>query len=162
MGANHESEHTIEIYVHSVGSRDPELVKVPSSGRVADLLTEGESLWVQDGAEPIPTDNLLPQAGIARRSHVHRNRCGEVKVRVRYAGAELFGEFSPAARVLRVFRWATGPEGFKLAESQVPKHGLALPDGTELLDPGVHVGSLAEEVRCTVTVDLVAKDRFAG
>ena len=86
MSTDHESEHMIEIYVHFEGAQDPELVQVPSSGRVADLLAEGERLWLQDGAEPIPADSLLPVVGIARRSHVHRGRCDEVKVRVRHAG----------------------------------------------------------------------------
>ena len=162
MPAEHESEHTIEIYVHVEGAQDPELAQVPSSCRVADLLSEGERLWLQDGAEPVPDDSLLPVAGISRRSHVHRSRCNEVKVRVRHAGEDRIGEFSPAARVIRVFRWATGPKGFKLPEAQIPKHGLALPEADELLDPGVHIGSLVSEVRCIVTVDLVPKDRFAG
>ena len=162
MPPNHEPEHTIEIYVHSEGVQGPDLVEVPSGGQVADLLSEGERLWLQDGDEPLPADSLLPQAGISRRSHVHRGRCDEVKVRVRHAGAELVGEFSPAARVVRVFRWAAGPKGFKLPEAQIPKHGLALPDGSELLDPGDHIGSLAAGHRCVVTVDLVPKDRFAG
>ena len=162
MPAEHEPEHMIEIYVHLEGAQDPELVQVSSSGRVVDLLTEGERLWLQDGAEPIPDDSLLPVAGIARRSHVHRGRCKEVKVRVRHAGEDRFGEFPPSARVLRVFRWATGPEGFKLPEGQIPKHGLALPEGKELLDWGVHIGSLVDGARCVVTVDLVPKDRFEG
>ena len=95
MPPNHEPEHTIEIYVHSEGVQGPDLVEVPSGGQVADLLSEGERLWLQDGNEPLPADSLLPQAGISRRSHVHRGRCDEVKVRVRHAGAELVGEFSP-------------------------------------------------------------------
>ena len=162
MAPDQESEHTIEIYVHLEGAQEPALVKVPSGGRIADLLAEGESLWLQDGAESIPADSLLAQAGISRRSHVHRGRCDEIKVRVRHAGDELIGEFSPAVRVVRVFRWATGPKGFKLSEAQIPKHGLALPGGDALLDPGIHVGSLAFESRCVVTIDLVPKDRFAG
>lgn len=162
MPPDHEPEHTIEIYIHSEGAHGPDLVEVPSGDRVADLLSEGESLWLQDDDEPLQADILLPQAGISRRSHVHRGRCNDVKVQVRHAGAELFGEFSPAARVVRVFRWASGPKGFKLPEAQIPKHGLALPDGSELLDPGVHIGSLAAGDRCAVTVDLVPKDRFAG
>ena len=162
MPTDHESEHMIDIYVHSEGAQDPELVRLPSSSRVSDLLPEGEQLWLQDGAEPVPGDSPLPVAGISRRSHVHRGRCDQIKVRVRHAGEDRSSEFSPAARVIRVFRWATGPKGFNLPESQIPKHGLALPEAKELLDPGVHIGSLASEVRCTVTVDLVAKERFEG
>ena len=162
MSTDYESEHMIEIYVHFEGAQDPELVQVPSSSRVADLLAEGERLWLQDGTEPIPGDSLLPVVGIAQRSHVYRGHCDEVKVRVRHAGEDRLGEFPPSARVLRIFRWATGPKGFKLPEAQIPKHGLTLPEGKELLDWGVHIGSLVGEIRCVVTVDLVPKDRFEG
>lgn len=162
MSPEHEPEHTIEIYVHSDGGHGPDLVEVPSDGRVADLVSEGESLWLEDTNEALPADSSLPEAGIARRSHVHRGRCPTVKVQVRYAGTEIIEEFSPATRVIQVFRWATGPKGFKVPEAQIPKHGLALPGGDELLDPGTHVGSLVSGTRCVVTIDLVPKDRFAG
>ena len=162
MPADHESEHMIEIYVHVEGAQDPELVQVPSSGTVTDLVAEGERLWLQDGTEPVPDDSLLPEAGVSRRSHVHRSRCREVKVYVRHAGEDRVGEFPPATRIIRVFRWAAGPKGFKLAEAQIPKHGLALPNTDELLDLGVHIGSLVPGTRCIVTLDLVPKDRFAG
>lgn len=155
-------EHTIELYVHSENGYGPDLVEVPSDGRVADLVSEGESLWLEDMVEALPADSLLPEAGITRRSHVYRGRCPTVKVQVRHAGIESLGEFSPATRVVQVFRWATGPEGFKLPGAQIPKHGLALSGGDELLDPGTHVGSLVSGTRCVVTIDLVPKDRFAG
>ena len=162
MPPDHGSEHTIEIYVHSDRGYGPNLVEVPSDGRVADLISEGESLWLEDANEALPADRSLPEAGIARRTHVHRGRCRTVKVQVRYAGAESFGDFSPATRVIQVFRWATGPRGFDLPKAQIPKHGFALPGGDELLDPGAHVGSLVSEIRCAVTIDLIPKERFAG
>ena len=162
MPPDHEPEHTIEIYIHSNSGFSPDLVEVLSDGRVADLISEGEGIWLEDTNEALPTDSSLPEAGIARRTHVHRGRCPTVKVQVRHAGTEIIEEFSPATRIFQVFRWATGPKGFKLPESQIPKHGLALPGGDELLDPGVHVGSLVSGTRCVVTIDLVPKDRFAG
>lgn len=162
MPPDHEPEHTIEIYIHSDSGYSPDLVEVPSDGRVADLVSEGEGLWLEDTNEALPAHSSLPEAGIARRSHVHRGRCPTVKVQVRHAGAEIFVEFSPATRVIQIFRWATGPEGLKLPEAQTPKHGFALPGGDELLDPGVHVGSLVAGSRCVVTIDLVPKERFAG
>ncbi len=157
-----EPVHTIEIYVHSDSDYGPDLVEVPSGGRVADLVSEGEILWLEDTVEALPADSLLPEAGIARRSHVHRGRCPTVKVRVRHAGTEMIGEFSPATRVVQVFRWATGPKGLKMPQAQIPKHGLVLAGGDELLDPGTHVGSLVSAIHCAVIIDLVPKDRFAG
>ena len=162
MHPDHEHEHTIEIYVHSGSGYGPDLIEVPSDGRVADLTSDGEGLWIEDTNEALPADSSLPEAGIARRSHVYRGRCPTVKVQVRYGGTEILGKFSPATRVVQVFRWATGPKGFKLPEAQIPKHGFALPGGDELLDPGVHAGSLVSQIGCAVTIDLVPKDRFAG
>ncbi|MDE0003993.1 MAG: hypothetical protein OXQ29_14980 [Rhodospirillaceae bacterium] len=158
MPSEHEPGHTIEIYVHSDGGHGPDLVEVPSDGRVADLVSEDESLWLEDANEALPADSSLPEAGIARRSHVHRGRCPTVKAQVRYAGTEIVEECSPATRVIQVFRWATSPKCFKLAESQIPKHGLALPGGDELLDPGTHVGSLVAGTRCFVTIDTLREE----
>ncbi|MCY4107697.1 MAG: hypothetical protein OXG11_01555 [Chloroflexi bacterium] len=159
---SHESQHTIEIYVHSDSGHDPDLVEVASDGRVKDLLSEGESLWLEDTNEALPDESSLPEAGIVRRTHVHRGHCPTVKVHVRHAGTDIHGEFSPATQVVRVFRWATGPKGFKLPEAQIPKHGFVLPGGDELLDLRAHAGSLVSKIRCVVTIDLVPKERFAG
>ena len=162
MTINPDPQHTIEIYVHSDGSHDPELIEVSTSGQVGDLLADNESLRMQDEEAALPVDVSFPEAGITRRVHVHRGRCDKVKVQVRHAGEELIGEFSPAARIVRVFGWTTGPEGFKLPTAQIPKFGLKLPKGDEFLDFEIHVGSLVSGGRCVVNMDLVPKDRPAG
>lgn len=162
MTINPDPQPTMEVYVHSEDSHDPQLIEVSTSGQVGDLLTDEESLWMQDEDDPLPVDVSFPEAGVIRRSHIHRGRCDKVKVQVRHAGEELFGEFSPAARVVRVFDWTTGPEGFKLPTAQIPKFGLKLPNGDEFLDFETHVGSLVSGSRCVVTMDLVPKDRPAG
>ena len=53
-------------------------------------------------------------------------------------------------------------QGFELAETQIPKHGLMVPRSDHILDPDVHVGSLASDARCAVVLDLVPKERFEG
>ena len=63
MPSEHEPGHTIEIYVHSDGDHGPDLVEVPSDGRVADLVSEDESLWLEDANEALPADSSLPKRG---------------------------------------------------------------------------------------------------
>ena len=159
---------TLEVYLHVAGCEDPQLVAVASDGRVADLLAVAESvdanaqLWLQDTTDPLDMASSLAEAGIGHRCHVHLGCCDSVKVQVRYHTKPIVREFGPGARIRAVFAWATGPKGFELAESQVPKHGLMVPKSDHILDPDVHVGSLASRARCVVVLDLVPKERFEG
>ena len=161
-------DHTLEIYLHIAGSEDPQLVEVASDGRVADLLAAAEpadaeaKLWLQDTADPLDMGNSLAEAGIGHRCHVHLGCCDSIKVQVRYHTKPIVREFSPGARIRAVFAWATGPKGFELAETQIPKHGLMVPRSDHILDPDVHVGSLASRARCAAVLDLVPKERFEG
>ena len=159
---------TLEIYVHIVGCEDPQMVVVASDGRVADVVAAVGSvdadakLWLQDTTDPLDMEISLAEAGIGHRCHVHLGCCDSVKVEVRYHTEPIVREFSPGARIRAVFAWATGPKGFKLAETQTAKHGLMVPRGDHLLDPDVHVGSLAASDRCVVALDLVPVERFEG
>ena len=159
---------TLEVYLHVAGCEDPQLVEVASDGRVADLLAVAESvaanakLWLQDTTDPLDMESSLAEAGIGHRGHVHLGCCDSVKVQVRYHTKPIVREFSPGARIRAVFAWAAGPKGFELAETQIPKHGLVVPRSDHILDPDVHVGSLASDARCAVVLDLVPKERFEG
>lgn len=155
-------EATIKIYLHTEGSHDFELISVAGGSRVSDLLAEGEHLWAQDEDSPVEAEGSLSEAGIGPRGHVYRGRCNQVKVRVRFHGQDRLEEFPPSARLDRVYHWAVGPKGFEIPTEQVPKHGLALPRGDEILDRELHIGSLVSGNRCVVTLDLVPRDRFAG
>ena len=159
---------TLEIYLHVAGCEDPQLVTVASEGRVADLLALADSvdtntkLWLQDTTDPLDAENSLAEAGIGHRDHVHLGCCDAVKMQVRYHTKAIVREFSPGARIRAVFAWATGPKGFELAGTQTAKHGLMVPGSDHILDPAVHVGSLASSTRCAVDLDLVPKERFEG
>jgi hypothetical protein len=158
----------MELYVHSEGNEDPDLVEVESSGTIRELVVvrEGrdgqELIWAENGDEPLELDITFEAAGIAHRHHVHRGRCRRVRVLVRYGGDTRPHDFPPSATVARVFDWACGPLGFNLTPEQRAKHVLAVPGADHALDPGVHIGSLVSAGSCEVVLDLAPKERFEG
>lgn len=157
----------MELYLHSPGPEEPELIERELSSTVADLLAEAGaeqslSLWLQDADEPLQDALTLEEAGIASRAHVHRGRCRRIDVVVRYGGEDLPKDFSPSATIKRVFDWAVGEHGFKLSKEQRAKHVLAVPGADHFLAFTVHVGSVADLDTCSVVLDLAPRERFEG
>ncbi len=153
----------MELYVHSEGQEDPELV-VTATVAALVVVREGddvEMIWIEDAEEPLELDITLEAAGVGHRHHVHRGRCRRVDVRVRYNG-DRSHDFPPSATVRRVFEWATGPKGFNLTPEEKAKHVLALPGADHALDRSVHIGSLVTRGSCDVVLDLAPKERFEG
>jgi hypothetical protein len=155
----------MEIYVHSVGREDPELVEVSATDRVGELV-EGEPggenlVWLENAEEPLDPSATLEAARVSHRGNVHRGRCRKVETTVRFNGSKSHA-FSPATTVDRVLKWATGEHGFDLSPAEAAKHTLALPGADHPLDPRVHIGSLVAGGTCDVVLDLVPKVRFEG
>ncbi|MCY3893332.1 MAG: hypothetical protein OXF61_00190 [Acidimicrobiaceae bacterium] len=161
-------EKIIEVYVHTEGSAELQLLPVSSDGQVRDLLAtddpavSGESIWLAEQDEPLDVDISFVDAGVIDRCHVHRGCCTSVKARVRYHGQHLDEEFPPTTRLAAVYRWAAGADGFKLASEQIPSHGLMLPGTKDILDPETYLGSLVTSERCDVDLDLVPRKRYEG
>jgi hypothetical protein len=155
----------MEIYIHSEGKEDPELVEVAATASVAELLVREpgveEFIWVEEGDEPIAVELTLEAAGIRHRHHIHRGRCRRVEVKVRY-NAEKVHQFAPSATVAKVFDWATGKKAFDLTADERAKHVLAVPGADHPLAFNVHIGSLVKASSCEVVLDLVPKVRFEG
>ena len=156
----------MEIYIHTAGREDPDLIEVEDTIPVRDLLTirEGggaELIMIEESDEPIDLDITIAAAGIHHRQHVHRGRCRRVDVRVRYNGDHNH-QFHPVARIRQVFEWATGPEGFNLTPEQKAEHVLALPGADKYLDWEIRVGTLVTPGSCDVVLDLAPKSRFEG
>jgi hypothetical protein len=156
----------MEIYIHTAGHEDPELIVVEATTTVRELLLVGdgqgaELLMIEEVDEPIDLDVTIEQAGIHHRHHVHRGRCRRVDVRVRYNG-DKSQVFHPVATIRKVFDWATGPDGFNLTPEQKAEHVLALPSADHFLDWEVRVGSLVSSGSCDVVLDLAPKSRFEG
>lgn len=155
----------MEIYVHSVESEDPKLIKIEATMLVRELVVgrEGEAVWIEEQDEALDLDITLEVAGLKNRHHVHRGHCRQVEVVIRYGGEPPRSRtFSPSATIDRVFKWVTGPEGFNLTPEQSVKHMLILPGADHALDKSVHVGSLVKEDKCEVSLDLAPKERFEG
>jgi hypothetical protein len=157
----------MELYLHTAGSEDPELIdREPTSTVGALVLTEAgeepELVWLQEHEEPLDAELTLEQADIGHRGHVHRGRCRHVEVRVRYGGVDHERSFVPSATIKRIFDWATGPDAFDLTPEQRLKHVLALPSADHFLAWTVHVGSVVEHGTCTSVLELAPRERFEG
>jgi len=120
-------ENVIEVYVHTEGSTELQLLPASRDGRVQDLLSTDDpavtsvSIWLAEQDEPLDPEISLVDAGVTDRCHVHRGCCTSVKARVRYHDQHLDEEFPPTTRLAAVYRWAAGVDGFKLASEQIPK-----------------------------------------
>jgi hypothetical protein len=153
----------MELYLHTAGSEDPELIELEPSQTVGNLAGDPQELiWLENSEEPLAPELTLEDAGVEHRGHIHRGRCREVEVRVRYGGREHNETFRPAATIERVFRWATGEDAFDLTPPERAKHVLALPGADHFLAWNVHIGSLVEPGTCSVVLELAAKERFEG
>lgn len=156
----------MKIYLHSSQSTELKLIEVEETLTVRELADahgpeEGASVWIEDLEEVLETDVTLVEAGVTERGHVHVSKCRRVEVRVRYGGDPKTKEFAPSATIARVFKWATGEEGFDLTASERAKHTLGICDTLIEPDKSEHVGSLANE-KCSLCLDLAAKERFEG
>jgi hypothetical protein len=154
----------MELYVHSAGSEDPELVEVGASALVRELVVSEEDghVWIEEAEEELDLDITLEAAGIRHKHHIHRGRCHRIEVRVRYGGEDHEKSFSPAATIKRVFDWAAGEHAFKLSKEQRAKHVLAIPGADHFLAWTVQVGSVAEQDTCSVVLELAPRERFEG
>lgn len=157
----------MEIYLHTPGREDPEIVEVDATATFGDFAVaaedeESELVWLDDQDEPLASEQSLEAAGVAENAHLHRNHCHRIDVRVRYGGRDYSEWFSPAARIKRVFNWATGPVAFKLTPEEKIKHVLALPNADHFLAPTVHIGSVAEPGTCSAVLELAPRERFEG
>ena len=158
----------MELYVHLAGKEDPELVDLPETTVVQELVASAEAdaaqelIWLEDADDPLEPSATLEAAGLKHRAHVHRGRCRRVDVNVRFNAVAKSREFSPASTAARVLKWATGKQGFDLTPAEAAKHTLAVPGADHALDPRVHMGSLVGPGSCEILLDLVPKARFEG
>jgi hypothetical protein len=156
----------MEVYRHSQGNEDPELVDIEATALVRELLIiedgdGGDQIWIEEQDEAVELDITLESAGIHHRHHVHHGRCRTVDVQIRFNG-ERTRNFRQIFTIRQVFDWATGPGAFNLTPEQKAKHVLALPGADHFLDGNVRVGSLVTAGTCGVVLDLLPKERFQG
>jgi hypothetical protein len=158
----------MELFLYTAGNESPEIIEVEPTATVAEVLGTGEGerpemLWIADAEEPLEAEATLDAAGIADRAHVLRGRCHRTQVSVRFGGrAPIIREFSPAATIEHVFKWAVSHKEFNLSEEQRAKHVLAIPGADHFLEWTVLIGALLSTGTCEVVLDLSAEESFEG
>lgn len=159
-----DARQAIELFLHGPGAEDPALITIDATRRVRELLVDKESdgrVWIEEVDEEVDLDITLEEAGIRHRHHVHRNRCHRVEVIVRFNG-EFIRNFGPGTTIKTVYRWVSGSDAANLSPEQAAKHVLAVPGADHFLANSVHIGSLIQSGSCTVTLDLLPRERFEG
>jgi hypothetical protein len=159
-----KQEVPVELFVHAAESEHPEIIEIQASAMVREILVVEEPdghVWLEEADEEIDLDITVEAAGIGHRHHVHRGRCHQVEVTVRFNGPHE-RRYSPAATIATVEKWAFGHEVAGFSPEQAAKHVLALPGADHFLEDGVHVGSLVVPGSCKVVLDLLPRSRFAG
>jgi len=154
----------MDLFVHDRTGEDPQILEVDATAVVRTLVAEDGSdaaVWVEEFDEEVDLDINFEQAGIGHRHHVHRGHCRHVEVMVRF-NRTFERAFGPAATIKRVYAWASGPNGANLSPEQAARHVLAIPGADHFLDSGVHIGSLVTPGTCSVTLDLLPRERFEG
>jgi hypothetical protein len=160
-----ERREKIELFLHTEGREDPDLVEVDATGIVRSLLVETEPdgmVWIEEVNEEIELDLAFEDVGIHHRRHVHRGRCRRVTVIVQFNATDFPNEYGPSITIKTVYQWASGDKAADLSPEQKAKHVLALPGADHYLADGVHIGSLITPGTCEVTLNLLPRDSFAG
>jgi hypothetical protein len=155
----------VQIYVHRSENAELKLIEVEERISVKEFaetqVGEGASLWIEDEEESLEQEAVLIEV-VEERGHVHvSKKCKKIAVSVRYAGDTKLKEFAPGASIARVFKWATGKDGFDLTPTERAKHTLGICQTNTEPDKSEHVGSLAGS-DCTLCLDLAPKERFEG
>lgn len=127
----------------------------------ANCLGEVAHVWLEGGAEPLDPEKTLEVIGITELCHIHISVCKAVDVKIRFGGDLLEGVFTPATSAESILKWAAGPKRFKLTDSEVAKHVIAICDTDTELDLADHIGFYADDY-CAVCLDLLPKERFEG
>ena len=156
----------MEVFVHSSENEQPEVVEIDEVALIRSLIVESEpdsGIWLEEVDEEIDLDITIEVAGIRHHHHVHRGHCHRVKVTVRFTGSTTSTSFGPATTIKTVrYLGMRTPTAFKLSPVEAAKHVLALPGADHFLNDGVHIGSVATQGTCAVTLDLLPRSRFEG
>jgi hypothetical protein len=157
----------MQLFLHSQGSGEAEIVTVEEEALVRTLVEEGTDhrIWIVEHEEEVQLDVSVAEAGIHHHHHVHRGHCHRLHADVRFMtdhGTEhKQDDVRPVATIGEVLDWAVGEKGFNLPVDKRPDYVLALPGAKEYLATDVRVITLVDE-ECTVHLDLLPKDHFGG
>lgn len=154
----------MKIYVHREAQQDAEALEVEASVSVGEAFGIPDRVLVvisEDHEDALDVAAALEDA-VEDRAHVFAGRRPRVVASVMYNGETREREFSAAARVKRVFDWATGKHEFNLSPADAAEHALALASTGAMPADDVHLGSLDADTPGRVAFNLVPKHRFEG
>lgn len=155
----------MNLFLHTEGSEDPEVIAVEATAVVRILLpaNSDEYVWIEEADEEIDLDLTFEAAGIHHHHHVHRGRCRRVKVVIQFNADDFAHEYGPGTTIKTIYDWASGEKAANLSPEQRAKYALAVPGADHFLADGVHIGSLlVAGGPCEVTLNLLPRDSFAG
>lgn len=161
---------TIQVFVQVEGDLRQEVVTVPATATVGDIIraaaqkplpvpAEGGLLFVGEDDDPVDAALSLKDAKIKKHSKVHISRCRKIAVKVHFKDKTKDRIFSPATTVKTVRDWALH-EFIQHSTDQVD-HQLQLCESTVRPELTTQLGSLAKR-DCSVCFDLVPVQRVEG
>src|SRR5258708_100232 len=176
----------IEVFVQAEGLTRTELVALDPNSAVSDLaeaafgrgVERAEDLKIflevrdeDDGQTSdhsddgcLVTENMLVrlvELGICHDSHVHFHRSSRLHVTFNYNADRRFDDFSPAATVGHVLRWALLE--FHIDEAEATEFGLFVCEHQgDALDEDIHIGRLTICGSKELCFDLAPKHRVQG
>lgn len=157
----------ITIFIRCEGRTEPLLQETHEGTTVASLMavldqqhpSAGAHLFEEDADEPLRAHHQL-MLGDHESKILHRARCRQVHVTVRYAGRTLQEEFGPGSTLSRIERWAERTLGIDPADAA--HLSLQIAGSTERPPASTHIGSLVSSSSCAVAFDLLPSDRVNG
>ena len=157
----------VEIFIHQEGLREPVLHETHDGSTVASikatLAADGDGdgqffLFEEDADEPLQDHHQVRHHGDGTKI-LHRNRCQQITVTVRYAGQSISRDFGPGSTLDRIKHWAERKIG--IDQSDAAEMSLQIAGTKDRPDSSTHVGSLVQKC-CEITFDLLPSDRING
>jgi len=166
-----ETAGRFRIVVHGLDPV-PQIVDIGPAERGSDLLarlleesrvvTADLALQLRDADEEIDL-NIVLAVAVREGDHlyVHKHKCREIDVDVRFAGhSPKAHKFSASATIGRVLSWAE--REFEIIPAQRGQYRLKLSDVSEYLDNDLLLGEIVTKEPCSLRVDLVRAEQNAG
>lgn len=163
--------NTLKLFVQAQGSERTELVELPQSAVVKDILTAARDKGVavpsddvlvfrEEHEEPVDVGSSLHAAGIKDKSRIHIHRCRTIDVLIHFKAQDAHKLFAPSATLAKVHKWAANK--FLPSELDRTEHELQICDTDNRPNPNTQVGALVKDGKCHVCFDLVPTERVEG
>jgi hypothetical protein len=161
----------IELFVHREGVVPPEILTLPATATVADVINAAKhagfiaddrdfELSSEDADTVHEQHHALSGVGIGQHHHLHLSRAKKIDVTVVFNGGTQERAFPPATTIARVKRWAA--QAFGLDSSAMASHVLQVSGTPQQPGDDAHLGSLVTPPQHHVRFDLVPKKRVEG